>query len=56
MLFILQVKVTGMDITAQGLEDLLSALGEQIQALGGRTEIVVIGGSARRHRGGLGRR
>lgn len=46
MLFIPHDMVAGMDITAQGLENLLSALGEQIQALGGRTEIVVIGGSA----------
>jgi hypothetical protein len=35
-----------VDITGETLEVLLSALGEQIGALGSRVEIVVIGGSA----------
>ena len=35
-----------MDITAETLVVLLSALGEQLTALGSRVEIVVIGGSA----------
>lgn len=35
-----------MDITAETLDTILGALGEQLQALGSRQEIVVIGGSA----------
>jgi hypothetical protein len=35
-----------VDITGETLEVLLAALGEQLGALGGRVEIVVIGGSA----------
>jgi hypothetical protein len=35
-----------VDITAETLDTILGALGEQLRALGKRTEIVVIGGSA----------
>lgn len=35
-----------MDITHEGLDQILSALGEQLEARGTRFEIVVIGGSA----------
>lgn len=35
-----------MDITAETLDTILGALGEQLRALGSRQEIVVIGGSA----------
>lgn len=35
-----------MEITGETLDVLLGALGEQVNALGGRLEIVVIGGSA----------
>jgi hypothetical protein len=35
-----------MDISADSLDPILSALGEQLQSLGARVELVVVGGSA----------
>ena len=35
-----------MDINAESLDPILSALGEQLHELGGRYELVVVGGSA----------
>jgi hypothetical protein len=35
-----------MDISTESLDAILSALGEQLHALGARYEVVVVGGSA----------